>query len=363
MVGMSARRVAVVGLGIGRSHLAEGYSKLHDAFEVAAICDLDESRLSRVGDEFGIARRTKSFDAIIADPTIDIVDICTPPSIHETQIIAALAAGKHVVCEKPLVGSLAAMDRVAAAESSSRARVMPIFQYRWGVGYRKAEALVRAGLAGKAYIATCETHWKRTSDYYAVPWRGKFSTELGGVLLSQAIHLHDMMCGLMGPVARVYSEATTRVNAIEVEDCVAASLAMRDGSVVTLSCTLGAKQEISRLKACFEHVTLESGGPPYSPGDEPWRFVATDPARQAEIDAFLANIPPVDPRFLGQLRALHAALASGAEPPVTLVDARASLELVTALYSSAARHAPETLPLPPTHPRYADWRADKGISS
>lgn len=77
---MSIKTVAIVGCGIGRSHIVEGYLPHSDKFKVVAICDLDEQRLAEVGDEFGIERRTTSFAELLADDTIDIIDICTPPA-------------------------------------------------------------------------------------------------------------------------------------------------------------------------------------------------------------------------------------------------------------------------------------------
>ena len=353
---MTVYRVAIVGLGIGRAHLEEAYSKLTDRFQVVALCDLNHERLASTGQDFGIERLVTSLDEVLAMEDVDIVDICTPPSLHLDQCLAVLAAGKHVICEKPLVGSLAQMDVLEQAEARSKGRVLPIFQYRWGTGFLKARELVRRGLVGKAYVASCETHWHRGPDYYAIAWRGKLDIELGGILLSQAIHLHDMMCELMGPVERVYAEATTRVNPIEVEDCVAASLKMVNGSLVSLSCTLGAKAEVSRLKACFEHVTIESAYEPYAPGNDPWQFIVSAGPEGDKIKTVLAEIEAVQSRFHGQLIAYHGALAGQGEWPVTLADARRSLELITALYDSASRHQPVTLPIKPDHPLYGDWR-------
>ncbi|MGO6905490.1 Gfo/Idh/MocA family protein, partial [Rhizobium ruizarguesonis] len=133
---MSIRTVAIVGCGIGRSHIVEGYLPHSDKFKVVAICDLNEQRMAAVGDEFGIERRATSFAELLADDTIDIIDICTPPGIHLEQVVAALAAGKHVVCEKPLTGSLAAVDTIMEAEKTAKGVLMPIFQYRYGDGLR-----------------------------------------------------------------------------------------------------------------------------------------------------------------------------------------------------------------------------------
>ena len=352
---MPTLNVAVIGCGIGRAHLAEGYAALPDQFRVLALCDLDPARLATVGAEFAIPRRTASFDEVLAMPDIDIIDICTPPTLHFPQTMAALAAGKQVICEKPLAGSLAEVDALIAAERGARGRVMPIFQYRYGDGIQKAHRIIARGAAGRAYLGTAETAWNRGADYYAVPWRGQWKTELGGVLVTHAIHLHDMLTWLMGPVATVSGRIATRVNPIAVEDCAVASLEMASGALVALSATLGSAREISRLRLCFEHVTFESALTPYAPGNDPWQIIAASPVAQAGIDAALAGWTPGLARFAGQLAAYHAALEAGAPPPVTLADARQALELATALYASAATGLAQTLPLSRDHPKYHGW--------
>ena len=351
-------RVAVVGCGVGRNHITQGYQRHPEKFRVQALCDVDETRLAAAADEFAIPRRTRAFDEILGMDDIDIVDICTPAALHFGQILGALAAGKEVVCEKPLVGSLSEADKVIAAEKSAAGRVMPIFQYRYGNGVQKAKRII-AGLAGKPYLATVETAWKRTPEYYRTAWRGRRQTERGGVLLMHAIHTHDLMTWLMGPAASVFAQTATRVNPIEVEDCAVASLVMRNGALASLAATLGSQREISRLRLCFEHVTFESPIAPYSPGNDPWDIIAASPQMEARIAGALAGHRAMPSRYEGQFAAYHAALTTGAALPVTLADARASLELATALYHSAAANAVVTLPIAPDHPSYSSWTNPK----
>ena len=348
-------RVAVIGCGVGRNHIGRGYRRHPDKFCVQALCDVDAARLQAVGDEFSIPRRTRSFDEILRMDDVDIVDICTPAALHFRQILGALAAGKEVVCEKPLVGSLTEVDKVIAAEKSAAGRVMPIFQYRYGNGVQQAKRIIELGLAGKSYLATVETAWKRTAEYYRSPWRGRRGTERGGVLLMHAIHNHDLMTWLMGPVASVFAQIATRVNPIEVEDCAVASLVMRNGALVSLAATLGSQREISRLRLCFEHVTFESALAPYSPGDDPWEFVPASREAEARIAAALAGYRAVGSRYEGQFAAYHAALTSGAALPVTLTDARSSLELAAALYHSASSGTLVTLTIGADHLSYNGW--------
>ncbi|WGF87711.1 Gfo/Idh/MocA family protein [Marinivivus vitaminiproducens] len=350
------RNVAVVGLGIGRSHIAEGYSTLPDRFRVAALCDLNEERLEAVGEEFGVTSRITSFDDVLAMDDIDIVDICTPPMLHESQIQAALRAGKDVICEKPLAGCLAHVDAIIEAEKQSTGRVMPIFQYRYGNGLQKAKRIIDLGLAGTPYLASVETAWRRLPAYYEVPWRGRWDTELGGVLTTHAIHSHDIMTWLMGPADTVYCRTATRVNAIEVEDCAIASLVMRSGALVSLAATLGSQEEVTRLRFCFENVTFESSQGPYCPGDDPWRIVPRTPEIGERIEQALTDWTFVPSRFAGQLAAYHDALDAGGSLPVTLQDSRRSLELLTALYHSAETGRAVELPIGNDHPKYASWR-------
>ncbi len=170
---------------------------------------------------------------------MDIIAVCTPSYLHYEQSLQALAAGKHVICEKPLARSLRQVDELAAAAEQAGRRLMPVYQYRFGHGAQKLKLLVDAGVAGPAYLATVETAWRRRPPYYAGTWRGKWATELGGALVTLAIHAHDLVTYILGPVANVYARTLTAVNAIETEDTVSASLQMADGALCSLAVTTG----------------------------------------------------------------------------------------------------------------------------
>lgn len=340
------RKVAIIGAGIGREHLA-AYRKLPEHFEVVLICDLDRARAEGISG--GLPVVTELADALGSDA--DLVDICLPPHLHVATAIAAMEAGKDVICEKPLATSLAAVDRLEAVAVRTRRQVYPVFQYRFGFGVAQVLHLVQAGLAGRAYAASVETHWRRDADYYAPVWRGSWAGEQGGVIVGHAIHAHDLICLLMGPVARVTALLDTRVNAIETEDCAALTLQMESGALVTSSATLGAGDDSSRIRLVFEGFTAESGRAPYAPAATAWTI--TPRARSAEaIDAALTEVDAPPSGFVGFLQAI----ATG-EGAVTLEDGRASVELITALYASArAGGAPESLPLPKTHALFDGWQ-------
>jgi predicted dehydrogenase len=348
-------RVAVVGLGIGLQHVA-AWRELSDLFELSAVCDVDGRKAKAVAEKLSIPRAVTDFESLLAGRDApDVIDVCTPPHLHFDMAVAALRAGRHVVCEKPLVPSLAVCDELIRIEAESPGRLMPIFQYRFGNGLRRLLRLQELGLTGRAYVSTIETAWLRGSDYYAVPWRGRWKTELGGCLTTHAIHAHDILCHVIGPVANVFARTATRVNPIETEDCAAVSVQMADGSLASLSATLGARPEISRLRFAFENLTVESSLAPYQPSFDPWTFTAANDALQERIDEAVAGLKPRRQLYAGQFEAFREAIASGGALPVTLADARASLELLTAIYDSAQTGRAVDLPIGPDHARYAGW--------
>ncbi len=352
---MSERlRVAVVGLGVGFSHVA-AYRRLPELYELEAVCDPVAAKVELATRHLGVKHGFASFEALLEHDALDIVNVCTPPDLHVPMVRAVLESGRHAVCEKPLAGSLAEVDALAEVERRSRGCLMPIFQYRFGRGIERLRHLLRDGVVGKPYVASVETFWRRGADYYSVPWRGRFDSELGGICVSHAIHAHDLLTSLLGPIARVYARVATRVNEIETEDCAAATLELASGALATLTATLGSARESSRLRLAFEHLSAESSQAPYQPGSEPWTFEPTTPAAAARIDAALASFSPGPELYDGQLAAFHRTLTAGEPPPVSVADARAALELVTAIYHSARSGEAVSLPLDAGHPLYAGW--------
>ncbi|MEN8185183.1 MAG: Gfo/Idh/MocA family oxidoreductase, partial [Myxococcota bacterium] len=344
----------------GMSHLS-AYRKLPDQWELAAVCDPASEKVELAKRFLGVPVGVSSFDELLALDGIDVVDVCTPPGLHLEMVRRVLESGRFAICEKPLAGSLAAIDALAECERRSPGQLMPIFQYRFGRGVERLRRLQAEGLAGKAYVASVETFWRRGADYYAVEWRGRFDTELGGICVSHAIHAHDLLVWLLGPVRSVYARLATRVNPIETEDCAAVALEFESGALATLTATLGSARELSRLRLAFEHFSAESGLSPYQPGSEPWTLEPATAEASARIDLALAGFEPGPELYVGQFAGFHRALSQGKPPPVTVADARAAIELVTAIYHSARSGEAVTLPIGPEHPGYGGWVSRDGI--
>lgn len=334
--------VAIIGAGIGAQHLS-GYRALPNRFVVKAICDLDLERARSVAGDDTSIRLTTDLDEVLADESIQLIDVCLPPHLHFPVTLKAHAAGKDVVCEKPLVRSLEEANALIDSVKKTGRGVFPVFQYRFGHAMRQLRALIDAGLAGKAFVASSEVHWNRGASYYDIPWRGTWKGECGGAILGHAIHAHDLLCHVLGPVEEVFAMADTRVNKIETEDCAALSFRMKSGALATSSVTLGAAEDTSRLRFCFEGFTAESGTLPYRPAEDTWRFIARAPTTQDQIDAVLATVADGENGFAGFVEAIADAMEGRGGKEVTVHDGLQSIELVTAIYRSVREGKPVRL--------------------
>lgn len=351
---MKKLRVGLVGSGIGADHIA-AYQALPEMYEVAALCDVDPARAKALAERCGTAHLVGDLGALFT-LKLDLIDICTPSSLHFDQACTALKAGFDIVVEKPVARSLAEMDVLETLSVATGRKICPIFQYRFGDRFQKLKHLQKKGLTGQPLMAKAETHWFRGPDYYAAaPWRGTWEGETGGCFTTHAIHIDDMPCEMFGEVASVQACTSHLVNGNQTEDLGIVSLAFQNGAMATSTATLGSRQQTSRLRFCSRDLVAESGSSPYNPGHDPWTFPSDDAAAAGRIAHALADFVALPERFVGQFYRLHEALAGGADLPVTLSDARRSIELVTAIYHSSLTGGPVALPLKPDHPFYAGW--------
>ena len=347
-------RVGLVGCGaISAGHL-DAYRRLPDHFEVAAVCDVVEEKARTRAAEFGVARVVTDIEDLYRMPELDVVDICTPPYLHVPMALGAMQAGKLAVCEKPLAGSLAEIDRLAEAEIRTGQRVMPVFNYRFGFGLQRLQHLLRAGIPGRLILSTVETHWQRPAGYFEVRWRAGWRTALGGAFIGHAIHAHDALHEIAGPAKSVFARGKALVNNTEIEDTLAVSMEMADGSLAALSVTFGSAVEISRHRYCFRNMVAESNTGPYaSQTSDPWQYTGVSPEVDAQIEQSLAGFTPEPPEgFVGQFERFYQALRAGSQLPITIADGRRAIELVTAVYYSMHTGQVAELPVGPAHPYY-----------
>lgn len=228
---MSQLKAAVIGCGlISKNHL-KALKNVENGC-CTAVCDIVEEKAREAGETYGVPKIYVDYHDVLKDPDIDVVHICTPHHIHGDMAAEALEAGKHVLCEKPMALTLKDAERMIEARNRSGKNLGICFQNRYNESSKYMKELLSSGELGRVIGGRGQVTWDRKPAYYEnSPWRGRWATEGGGVLINQAIHTFDLLQWLTGPVESVEAGIGTRrlKEAIEVEDTVDILMTGSDG--------------------------------------------------------------------------------------------------------------------------------------
>ncbi|GAA3598909.1 Gfo/Idh/MocA family oxidoreductase [Kineosporia mesophila] len=342
-------RVAIVGAGAIAAAHAGAVEDLGDRAEVVAVADLDGARAAAFADEHGVPAVFTDLATLLADVHPDLVTVCTPPGAHREAVLASLAAGAWVWCEKPPVLSLAEYDELAAAEPDQGPYVGYVFQHRFGSAARTLRQQVAEGTLGRPHVAICHTLWYRDHDYYAVPWRGHFETEGGGPAMGHGIHQMDLMLSLLGDWHEIRSLMGTLDRDVQTEDVSVAAVSFESGALASVVNSVLSPRQESYLRFDFTDATVEVSHL-YGYDNSHWTWTPRDGVDGA------AWAPPSDEAssHTVQLKAYLDAMDAGVRPPASGHDGRRSLELVTGLYQSAITGQPvRREDLRPSNPFYS----------
>jgi len=221
---MDKVRIGVIGNGIiGESHIS-GYRNVPGC-EVVAICDINETRLNEIGDRYNIKRRFTHIGKMLQEADIDAVDVCLHNNMHAPVTIAALEAGKHVYCEKPMSGTYA--DSVSMLEAAKRTgkklHIQLAFLYEDET--KAAKILIDSGKLGKLYHMRSYGFRRKGRpfvDGYATKEFVNSTTSGGGALfdmgvyhISQLLYLTDLP-KLERVSGKIYQELPMDVNRREI---------------------------------------------------------------------------------------------------------------------------------------------------
>jgi predicted dehydrogenase len=153
-------RVGIVGLEFGAEFIP--IYQRHPNAEMYAICQRTESKLNEVGDKFGIDVRYTDYDAMLADPNIDVIHINTPLQLHADQVVAALEAGKHVGCTIPMATSVEDCRRIVEAQQKSGLTYMMMETTLYTREFLFVQDLYRSGKLGKVQFLRSSHHQDMT---------------------------------------------------------------------------------------------------------------------------------------------------------------------------------------------------------
>ena len=188
-------KAAVIGLGMGSAHI-RGY-QAHSNVSVVAIADPDSDRLSKIGDEYGIARRYSSAEELFAAEKPDVVSIAVPNFLHKPLTLLAFEHGCHVLCEKPMAMNAAEAEEMIAASKKADRRLMINFSFRFNAQSQALKKEVDSGVFGDIYFGRTVWHRRRGMPKFG-GWFGKKELSGGGPLIDLGVHRLDLALWLMG---------------------------------------------------------------------------------------------------------------------------------------------------------------------
>lgn len=237
---MKKTRIAIVGLGMAVAPHARGLLDLSDEIEVAHAFAPSEARRRAFGETYGFPL-CDSLETILADDSVEVVAVLTPPNTHRDLVTRCAQAGKHVLIEKPLEITTARAEALVAECRKAGVKLGVVLQHRFRPAGMTLARILEAGELGRIVGCSSTIRLWRPQSYYDEPGRGSFARDGGGVLMSQGIHTLDLMLSLAGPVAEVTGfPTTTPVHRMETEDLVCAAIRFSNGALGTIDATTAA---------------------------------------------------------------------------------------------------------------------------
>lgn len=342
-------RLALIGCGdIAPAH-AEALQKTK-LVRLVACMDVNEASAKSLGEKYGIPYTT-SLEELLANPEVDLVTIATPAFTHLDITIRAAAAGKAVLCEKPLAANLQDADAMLEACADAGVPLATCFPLRYLGAAKWTRELLDSGALGEiVYIRMLNLGEKKESYWTGgfsgrtiTDWRKSKSASGGGIVITNLIHHIDLARGITGlEAARAYAEVGTFATDVEVEDLGLASLRYENdaiGLVEGSSIAWGGTDCPSQMTFLGRKGQV--------------RFALWGGQAEAYLTEAHGDLPArewLKRQFEDQAHVdfyddLAAALQAGDSPPVTGEDGRAALETVIAIYRAGGTGQPVLLPV------------------
>lgn len=328
--------VAIIGAGgISEGH-AESFGQFGDQVKVLAFTDSDLGKAKARAAQFQAPLAMTDYEPLLTRDDIHVISICSPPFHHFQVIVESLQAGKHVLCEKPVVLSLAQLERVEHWVQKTGNCFGGAFQWRFGTGVQQVKDLYDQGYLGKLIYATSNLFWHRTQEYFDVDWRNSWEKSGGGIIFTLACHGLDALIYMLGDIASVAADMAALKYPIEIEDTGSVILHFQNGALGAINATVNAHHQRSRLEVIGTELEAISADDPYCLAYLPWEFRSVTPEKQQRALEFLAkrsyDFVPASHRRLVQ--DFVAAIRAGRQPAVDTAEIRRSLQVLTAIYKS-----------------------------
>ena len=335
--------VGIVGSGMISEFQAKAIGDLDNAVVTGFFDRVPELAASRA-EQFG-KKSYAALDELLGDDEVDIVSICTPSGSHLEPSLAAAAAGKHVMVEKPVEVTTERIDQIIEACRENGVTLGAIFPRRFFETSRLLKEAVDSGRFGKLSLGDVAIKWFRDQAYYDQGgWRGTWKLDGGGALMNQGIHGIDLVQWIMGGVETVCGHvATVAHERIEVEDVATATVRYRNGALGVIEGTTaawpGSKIRIE-ISGTAGNVVMEDETIVQwefaEACDEDAEIIEKYGPREGLSGGGAADAKAIDTEgHRKQFEDFCTSIQTGAEPYCVGLDGRAAVSVITSIYRSA----------------------------
>ncbi len=344
-------KYALIGCGrISPNHIAAALAK---NLEIVGLCDVNEESMDDKIVKFKLdgskSRKFYDYHEMIRAVKPDLVSICTESGKHAQIALDCIRAGVNIIIEKPIALSIKDADSIIEAAKESNVKVCACHQNRFNKSVQKIREALDQRRFGRLFYGTAHIRWNRGRDYYdRALWRGTWEQD-GGSLMNQCIHNIDLLRWMMGNEITEVFAYTDKLNHsyIEAEDLGIALVKFTNGSygIIEGTTDIYPKNLEETLYIFGEKGTVKAGGQSVNVIEE-WRFsdLLDDPE---EVKATYHENPPNVYGFghTALFADVIESIRDDREPSVSAEDGKRALELVLAIYKSAAEGRPVKLPL------------------
>lgn len=351
---------AIIGSGGMSAGHAEGFRQMPNEVKIMAFADIDLNKAKERAKQFDAPLAVTDYHDLLKRNDIHIISIVTPPYHHFQTIIDCLQAGKHVLCEKPVVLSLAQLDKIEKKVKETGVQFGGAFQWRFGTSVQMAKDLYDSGMFGKISYASTNLYWHRDQNYFNEDWRHTWTKSGGGIIFTLACHGLDALMHIIGDVDSVSAELDSLNFNIEIEDSGSIILRFKNRAVGHIAATVNAHRQRSRLEIIGTKLEAISGNDPYGVAYEPWEFRSVDQKHENQVREFLKQkkydyVPVSHNRLIADF--VHS-ISENRAPAVNVKEIRRSLRILTAIYKANRLGEKVYLPILPNDPFYHSMNPD-----
>lgn len=340
-------------IGCGRIAVNHIRAAINNHLQIVAVCDIKPEAMEMLLEKFGLEtdssiKRYTDYQTMLTENEVELAAIATESGLHAQIALHCMDHNVPVIIEKPIAMSISDAEKIIRKSEEKKVKVCACHQNRFNIAVQETRRALEAGRFGRLSHGSVHVRWNRNQNYYVqAPWRGTWAQD-GGCLMNQCIHGIDLLRWMMGDeVEEVYGVTCRQFHDyLECEDVGMAVVKFKNGAIGTIEGTTNVyPQNLEETLYLFgETGTVKLGGRSANNIDV-WDFADMDDSDEKNIGLKERTSNVYGNGHTSLYADMIDAIQRDRKPYVDAVAGRNALEMVLAVYQSAAVGMPVKLPL------------------